>query len=146
MRIWRISNHADLSGIGGTLAPGRWHSKGRPILYAAEHPALALLETLVHLDRSELPDSFQLLGIDIPDAIQFEAAPQTELTAHWAQDEAVTRRLGDRWLREGASLLLRAPTALVPHAWNFLVNPAHPDISAATIASIDRAPFDGRLG
>jgi RES domain-containing protein len=146
MRIWRISNHADLSGIGGTLAPGRWHSKGRPILYAAEHPALALLETLVHLDRSELPDSFQLLGIDIPDAIQFEAAPQTELTAHWAQDEAATRRLGDRWLREGASLLLRAPTALVPHAWNFLVNPAHPDISAATIASIDRAPFDGRLG
>lgn len=145
MRIWRISNYADLSGIGGTLASGRWHSKGRPILYAAEHSALALLEALVHLDRGELPDSFQLLGIDIPDAVEFESPPQKELAADWAQDEAATRRVGDRWLRGATSLLLRVPTALVPHAWNFLVNPGHPDMAAATIASVDRAPFDGRL-
>jgi RES domain-containing protein len=144
MRIWRISNYADLSGIGGTLASGRWHSKGRAILYAAEHPALALLEALVHLDRSELPDRFQLLGIDIPDAIAFPSAPQ-ELHADWSQNAAESRRIGDRWLRDGASLLLRVPTALVPHAWNLLVNPAHPDIAAATIRSVDHAPFDVRL-
>ncbi|WP_158816582.1 RES family NAD+ phosphorylase [Methylocapsa sp. S129] len=145
MRIWRVSNHANLSGIGGILASGRWHSKGRPILYAAEHPALALLEALVHLDRSELPDSFQLLGVDIPDALQFATLAPAELAANWAQNEAATRRAGDHWLREGTNLLMRVPTALVPHAWNVLVNPAHPDISAATISSIDRAPFDGRL-
>ena len=144
MRIWRISNYAELSGIGGTLAPGRWHSKGRPILYAAEHPALALLETLVHLDRSELPASFQLLGIDTPDALRSDAL-SLELSANWAQDEAGTRAAGDAWLRGRSSLLLRVPTALVPRAWNFLINPAHPDMPAASIASVDRAPFDARL-
>src|SRR5471030_2501529 len=115
MRIWRISNYADLSGIGGTLAPGRWHSKGRPILNAAEHPALALLEVLVHFDRSELPDSYQLLGIDIPDSASLAELTQLALPARWMQDELATRRIGDRWLGEGESLLLRAPSALVPH-------------------------------
>jgi RES domain-containing protein len=144
MRIWRISNYADLSGIGGTLAAGRWHSKGRAILYTAEHPALALLEALVHLDRSELPDRFQLLSIDIPESIAFQSPPQN-LLADWSQSTVESRSIGDRWLRDGASLLLRVPTALIPHAWNFLVNPEHPDIAAATIYSVDRAPFDRRL-
>jgi RES domain-containing protein len=145
MRIWRISNYADLSGIGGTLAPGRWHSKGRPILNAAEHPALALLEVLVHFDRSELPDSYQLLGIDIPDSASLAELTQLALPARWMQDELATRRIGDRWLGEGESLLLRAPSALVPHAWNVLVNPVHPEAAMASIGSIDRAPFDARL-
>jgi RES domain-containing protein len=146
MRIWSISNCADLSGIGGALAPGRWHSKGRPILYAAEHPALALLEVLVHFDRSELPDRYQLLGIDVTDDTPWTALTQSALPANWTQDELATRSIGDRWLSEGESLLLRAPSALVPHAWNVLVNPAHSDMASVTIGSIDRAPFGVRLG
>jgi RES domain-containing protein len=50
MRLWRISNYADLSGEGGRRAEGRWHERGRPVVYLAEHAALALLETMVHLE------------------------------------------------------------------------------------------------
>ena len=69
MRLWRISNHADLSGEGGRRVGGRWHERGRPVVYLSEHPALALLENLVHLeiDSEDLPSGYQLLTVDVPD-------------------------------------------------------------------------------
>jgi len=47
MELWRISNYADLSGAGGLQAAGRWHTRGKRIVYLADHPASALLEMLV---------------------------------------------------------------------------------------------------
>ena len=57
MELWRISNYADLSGIGGLRAAGRWHSQGRRIVYLADHESSALLEMLVHMDRDLMPAS-----------------------------------------------------------------------------------------
>jgi RES domain-containing protein len=59
MDLWRILNYADLSGLGGLRAAGRWHSQGRRIVYLADHPSSALLEMLVHLDRSLIPSTYQ---------------------------------------------------------------------------------------
>ena len=50
MRLWRISNYADLAGTGGLVDNARWHSKGRRIVYLADSPASALLELLVRFD------------------------------------------------------------------------------------------------
>ncbi|KAA1001632.1 RES family NAD+ phosphorylase [Paraburkholderia panacisoli] len=64
MVLWRISNCADLKGLGGLRAPGRWHFAGQPVVHLAEHPAGALLETLVHEEISstgDLPDTYRLL-------------------------------------------------------------------------------------
>jgi RES domain-containing protein len=66
MELWRISNYADLSGIGGVRAAGRWHSQGRRIVYLADHPSSALLEMLVHMDRDLIPSTYQLLRIVVP--------------------------------------------------------------------------------
>ena len=147
MRLWRISDFVDLSGQGGLLAAARWHSRGRRIVYLADHPASALLEVLVHLevDAAELPDVLQLLAIDVPDDIAPERVESANLPADWKQHFSVTRALGDRWLREDGSALLRVPSAIVPAAFNFLLNPAHPDAASAKIAEIIHAPFDTRL-
>ena len=72
MVLWRISNFADLKGIGGLRAPGRWHFAGQPVVYLAEHPAGALLETLVHQEiggTADLPDTYQLLKVEVDDGI-----------------------------------------------------------------------------
>ena len=72
MVLWRISNYADLRGIGGLRAPGRWHFAGQAIVYLAEHPALALLEILVHMEIAsvgQLPDGYQLLRVDVDDDV-----------------------------------------------------------------------------
>ena len=45
MLLWRLTRrpHADLSGRGGEIADGRWHSRGRPVVYCASSAALAVL-------------------------------------------------------------------------------------------------------
>ncbi len=74
MRLWRISNYADLTGAGGLTSSARWHSRGTKIVYLADHPASALLERLVHLeiDPEDLPSAYQLLAIEVPDHLAVE--------------------------------------------------------------------------
>ena len=145
MRLWRISNYADLSGMGGFRYSARWHSKGRPILYAAEYPTGALAEFLAHLDLEDIPVNFQLITID---AGTGAAAPTIEpagLAPSWPTDHAVTRAAGDKWLKAGISLLLRVPSVLVPDAFNVLINPAHPDAVRMSIVKSEKVPLDHRL-
>src|SRR5882757_4501974 len=132
MELWRISNYADLSGIGGLRAAGRWHSRGRGIVYLADHPSSALLEMLVHMDRDLIPSTYQLLRIDIPPDIEIETLTAGDLSGNWRADTIASREIGDRWLDRSTSALLQVPSAISQRAHNFLLNPAHPD--AATIA------------
>ena len=100
MRLWRISNHADLSGEGGRLAEGRWNFLGRRVVYLAEHPALALLETLVHLevDAEDMPESFRLLSVEVPDDVGIETWSEIDLDSlypGWRQNSETTRSLAE---------------------------------------------------
>lgn len=147
MRLWRISAHADLSGDGGRLIWGRWHSRGGRIVYLADHPASALVEVLVHLevDPEDIPVTYQLLAVDFPEHLASHAIGDEELATSWRDRPGLTRPLGDRWLREGQTALLRVPSAIVPFTTNWLLNPAHVDAAHARIAEIVQAPFDRRL-
>ncbi|MET0708418.1 MAG: RES family NAD+ phosphorylase [Tardiphaga sp.] len=111
MELWRISNYADLSGIGGLRAAGRWHSQGRRIVYLADHPSSALLEMLVHMDRDLMPATYQLLRIAVPADIATETIPE-ELPPDWRSQTLTTREIGDRWLDRSTSGLLRVPSAI----------------------------------
>lgn len=147
MRLWRISNHANLSSDGGLYASGRWHTRGRRIVYLADHPAAALLEVMVHLeiDGEDLPVNYQLLGVEVPDDLRAAALNEGDLPDDWRQHLSHTQALGDHWLREAPAALLRVPSAIVPDASNYLLNPAHADASRIGIASATRAAFDPRL-
>lgn len=147
MRLWRISNYADLTGAGGLNSVGRWHSRGIEIVYLAENPASALLERLVHLEIEigELPGHYQLLAVDIPDDIAFDTVDARSLPENWRSDDGLTRPAGDRWLRDARTALLHVPSAIVPHTSNWLLNPNHPDAAKARIILVDRTPFDKRL-
>lgn len=142
MILWRVSNYADLQGIGGIKRAGRWHSKGRPVVYLAEHPALALLETLVHFEIDsidDLPDTYRLLKVEI------EEPSSLVLLDGLPEDETASRQIGDDWLASGNELLLRVQSVLVPESFNYLFNPLHPDASMAKIVTNHVWPFDPRL-
>jgi RES domain-containing protein len=145
MELWRISNYADLSGAGGVRAGGRWHTRGRQIVYLADHPANALLEILVHVDRDLLPATYRLLRVIVPETTAIEAVGADTLAADWQDQPATTRDIGDQWLDRSSSALLQVPSVIVPLARNFLLNPAHTDASGFTIAEVIEAPFDPRL-
>lgn len=145
MRLWRISNYADLSGLGGLSFSARWHTRGRPVVYTAEHPAGALSEFLVHLDTAEFPETFQLLTIAAGDDVSAASVEAKDLPPGWLDAPAVTRAIGDRWLAAGHTALLRVPSVLVPGAMNVLINPLHPDSARLRIVHTDRVPLDHRL-
>lgn len=144
MTFWRISTFADLSGRGGLLASGRWHHAGQPVVYLAESPAAAMLEVLVHLeiDAEDVPDSLRLLRVDVPDDASCQAV--SDLPEHWEDHLVGTRALGDAWLAANATLLMKVPSAIMPHTDNFLFNPLHPEASQATLL-VESLKLDHRL-
>lgn len=133
MIFWRISGYADLTGRGGVLAGGRWHTAGRPVVYLAGTPAGAMLEILVHLeiDQEDLPETFQLLKVEVPDDVSIAPAPT--LKALWEADLNLTRGVGDSFLVQCPALLLPVPSAIMPHTLNYLFNPLHPGAAKALI-------------
>jgi len=146
--VWRISNNLDLSGQGGLRASARWHNAGVPVVYTAGSPASALLEVLVHLelnDLENLPDSYQLLMVDVPDSISIAELDEGGLGPDWRNLVEAARAIGDEWLRELNSALLAVPSAIVPHTQNYLINPAHRDARQIKISSHGSFPFDFRL-
>ncbi|MEA2872249.1 MAG: hypothetical protein QOH67_2225 [Hyphomicrobiales bacterium] len=147
MRLWRISDHASLSGDGGLFASARWHSRGKRIVYLADHPASALLEVIVHLEvkAENLPDGFQLLKIDVPDDLAVDQPDRRELPADWRERVSLTQKIGDVWLNEGLTSVLRVPSAILPETNNYLLNPGHAHASRIVIVSALRAAFDPRL-
>lgn len=139
MILWRISERTELDGAGGLIVGGRWHSKGRAIVYTAESSALAMLEALVHLEADRMPPRFQLLQIEAPES------SATGWTGAGLPDETVTRAWGDAWLEEGRTLLAKVPSVVAPGGFNWLINPAHAEARAIKLIAASRWPWDKRL-
>lgn len=147
MFLWRISNHLSLAGDGALRTPGRWHTRGRRVLYCAQNPAAALLEILVHfeIDIQDLPLRYRLLKIEAPDDVPIEHVSVDQLPADWPERTEMTRALGDGWLTSGSSALLSVPSAIVPETFNVLLNPAHQDAKRVVIVETGEHAIDPRL-
>lgn len=148
MVLWRISNYADLKGVGGLRAPGRWHFAGQPVVYLAEHPALALLEILVHMEIAsvgQLPDGYQLLRVQVDDGLPIAEIADTDVPSDWRQNPEWTRGAGTEWLQTETTAVLKVPSAVVPFAHNFLLNPAHPAADAVQIVDAMHVKHDSRI-
>lgn len=133
MRVWRLAvgPHREVDGEGSRIYGGRWNSPGVPVVYAATHVSLALLEQLVHVDPEDLPDAFRAFVIDLPDDVPTEVAPLS-IAPH---NSATCRRHGNEWAASRRSAALMVPSTLVsprlePAAIetqerNVLLNPRH---------------------
>jgi RES domain-containing protein len=130
-----------LDGEGARRFGGRWNSPGRPMIYAAASPSLAVLEVLVHLDLPPdlMPDDYRLLAIDLPDDAPVETLDEPP------PDTQACRDIGDAFLRRGEALVLTVPSIIVPQERNALINPLHPQ--AGRMRPVGDAPFrfDPRL-
>ena len=147
MILWRISNHVSLAGDGGLRTPGRWHTRGRRIVYCSQSPAAALLEVLVHfeLDLRDLPARYRLLKLQAPDELTVERVTPQDLPEGWFERTDLTRAMGDRWLEAGRSPLLTVPSAVVPETFNVLLNPIHPDAQRIAVVQLSEHAVDARL-
>lgn len=148
MIVWRIAKPAyrALDGEGARLFGGRWNSEGVPVVYTSGTLSLAALEYLVHLDMEDAPPVLVALEIEVPDD-SVDEVPLAALPRDWNQVEEhpTCVHLGDRWVSEGRSAVLRVPSAVIPHEANYLLNPLHEGAGRIrTVAAHDLA-FDRRL-
>ena len=135
------------SGDGAKWAGGRWNTPGTAIIYTAGSEALAILEMLVHLQSSkELLNRYVLFEVTFDEAL-LTVADAATLPKTWRKSpaEAAVQQVGDAWIANAGSAILRVPSVIVPSEWNYLLNPAHPDFKQNTIGPKQRVRFDPRL-
>jgi RES domain-containing protein len=144
IQAWRILKarhiqHA-LDGEGARLHGGRWSSRGRRVVHASQSLELAVLEMIVHLQSASPLAAYVMYRLEFDKALV--AHLPGELPANWREFPAPVElaRLGDLWLSRAESVVLEVPSAVLPTASNYLLNPAHPDFSA--VKAIGPIPID----
>jgi RES domain-containing protein len=149
-RAWRITKAkyapTTFDGEGARLYGGRWSSPGTRVVYIAESLSLATLEVLVHLQQPSVLSDYVVFTLDFPDDCIEVLAPG-DWPPRWRDYPAPPENqvIGDRWVRDRRSLILRVPSAVTRHEANFLVNPLHPDFRRATIQGPSPLDVDARV-
>ncbi len=150
MRVFRLIRKKygiELSGKGAALSGNRWNSKGTELVYCADSRALAMAEVAVHLSLAILPKDYVMVEIDIPSYISVAILSKEDLPPNWSSFPHIldTQKIGDAFVAERKSCVLKVPSAVVPGDFNFLINPQHLDFSAIRIVGQEDFPFDSRL-
>ncbi len=136
-----------LSADGAKNYGGRWNSKRIPMVYASDSIALAALEKLVHLHRSDVLNAYSLCAISLPEK-DVMSLDSKSLPSDWRDDPvpASTIAIGDEWVSSTESLGLWVPSTVIPEQNNMLLNPGHPNFEALIKKTkVSGFVFDTRL-
>jgi RES domain-containing protein len=73
--------------------------------------------------------------------------PLNKLPGDWRSTPVspTTKTIGDNWIKDRKSAVLKVPSVIVPGEYNYLLNPTHPDIMKINFGSPIRYRFDPRL-
>lgn len=153
MKVFRIEREkylkTTLSGKGASMTKGyRWNSFNTKLVYTAESRALATLEVAVHLDLSEdLPTDRYFVEIEIPDDISILEVNISDLPEDWNSKPPTltTQIIGDDFVFENEAAVLKVPSSIIPHEFNYLINPSHQDAKNIKVISKTLMSFDERL-
>ena len=128
------------------LVGARWNSAGRPVIYASDSFAGAILEILAHSLRPRtLPGLHHAVRITIPDHM-VESLDEGDLPGWEERDSAAALEYGDGWLAEMRTPVLVAPALPSrPVGRTVLINPVHPDVGQIQRSETFLVPWDERL-
>jgi RES domain-containing protein len=150
MQAWRIAKRAyamDRQGTGARLSGGRWNSLGIAALYAGLTPEIAAMEKLIHTGDI-LPADLVLARFELPeDEALYLRYPVKSLPKGWDALPSSTAAiaLGDQFLLGNSHLGLIVPSAVMPEAFNIVLNPNHPAFADVSLTIVRAFEFDSRL-
>jgi RES domain-containing protein len=151
MIAWRLVRAAALTGSftgeGASKFGGRWNSKGVAVVYMSESLALASLELFARLGKKDKNDKFMAVPVEIPSDIFIKTIYVNDLPKTWREMKKLTatRNIGDRWVKEGVSAVLKVPSVIVPSEFNLIANPHHVDFPKIKPGNPQPFSFDIRL-
>ena len=130
MEAYRIGSgrYPIFDGAGAAASDvARWNSRGREVIYAAEHYSTALLEKAAQFNSVRLPRSLRFIHITIPDTVTVEEVRVQDVMGWDADHRRASQRFGDEWFDERRSLILLVPSLAAPGLErNVLINQRHP--------------------
>jgi RES domain-containing protein len=137
LAAYRIGSpaHPLLDGGGAAVSDmARWNSRGRFVIYAAEHYAGALLEKAAQLNSLKIPRTLVYVRIEIPAGASVEEVKLEDLPGWDSDNRTASQRYGDAWYDEARSLALLVPSLAAPGLErNILISQRHPEF--ATVRS-----------
>ena len=149
MFVWRLTHfkHVAPDGEGARRYGGRWNRPGTPIVYTSGTLSLAVLEFLVHVDSDLLPESLVSVRATIPESVLIQTVQLSDLPGHW-KDKIIpvaVQDLGTSWANAATSPVLKVPSVVIEHEWNYVLNPLHPDFEKIRWERAVPFSFDPRL-
>ena len=152
MLAYRLSKSKyaeDMEGTGAREKGGRWNSKGVPVIYTSDSPALAILEYLANIDYDLVPKKLSIITLEIPDKLNIKYINVKDLPKRWQTYPAPVKlaKIGDKWVEDNKSAILGIPSVHIPEntGGNYILNPGHVDFKKIKIKDIRPYSFDHRL-
>jgi len=147
--VWRLTlkKHVAPDGEGARRYGGRWNKSGTPVVYTSGTLSLAVLEYLVHVDSDILPESLVSAKATIPETLAIETMNPSDLPRNW-KDKIIPVTLQERgtsWANGAQTPVLRVPSVVIEHEWNYVLNPLHPDFAKIIWDTGIAFSFDPRL-
>ena len=126
---------------------GRWNSEGNKVLYAAESIPLAFLENMVRRQGVGFNNDFQIMFISVPDPVSIEEVSINDLNATWrdSNEYAACISIGDKWYNNAKSIALKVPSAVMPEAFNYVINTLHPNYQKVALVGTTNLVPDPRI-
>lgn len=145
-RIGRTKYAYDLTGEGARLHSGRWNHKLTPCIYTSGSRALALLEYTVNVNIDDIPRALSFTVIEIPDDdILHLTVP--DLPGNWTDSPAPTstRTYGTKLLKKAEHAVIKIPSTVIHHEYNYLLNPLHTNAEKFKISEVSDFVYDVRI-
>ncbi|HCR37280.1 MAG TPA: hypothetical protein DIU37_03930 [Opitutae bacterium] len=148
--VWRLFPEQTawdpFDGEGARLYGGRWNPRGVPMVYAASTQALAVLEILVHLQGLSAQRAYLAYPLTFPEPLS-RCLDVDALPEDWSSDEPseCLKAIGKEWAQSHASVALAVPSAIIPHEYNYLINPTHPEFKSVKQGDPVPLSLDPRL-
>ena len=147
MIVFRITLARYAETLAASGNPARWNPKDVKVIYTAASRSLACLENVVHRNSRGLQDRFRILAIQIPDELTITIISRKSLPTHWDafSNMPITQAIGEQWVRNNKSAILKVPSVIIPEECNYILNPLHRDFEQVQVIGNEPFRFDVRL-
>lgn len=147
MLVYRIVYKDYSQSLFASGREGRWNSNGNKAIYCAESIALAFLENMVRRQGVGFNRDFKIMLIDIPGNLKIATIDTADLEEGWRSFRNYTQcqSLGDQWYNAGTIPVLKVPSAVLPEAFNYVINTTHADFSKIKLLQTTELVPDERI-
>lgn len=150
MEVFRISRDKYAGGLVASGKASRWSKDNQFVIYTSASRSLATLENVVHLNSIHPTFTYRTMVISLSDEqLLFKEIVEHELPVGWrsAKSYAACQDIGSEWYVKSESLVLKVPSVIIPHEYNYIINTRHSSFNSYNVSLVRNEDYfwDERL-